>query len=346
MGGAYTPPAAAPPTYPNIPQGTTAAGREALKADNEEAQQAWQTLLHVRRIVFNQAADAIESVYYAEIEDPIEGLNGVEVRDFIDHICGRYCHIDQADLDKNLELFQQGIDPSLPLIIYIRKQEDCQEFAHDGHVDISEATMVTTGTKHALQCGASTDSWKEWNRIPRINQTWAAWKNHWTRSFEEQKQILRITGGGFTANLAAKNDNYELANQIVNSLENLAMAAVQKNKTVEKLIEMNREKDKIIADLTAHLKAEKAIQTKLLYIITQSIPSGKDAAAKAVLGAFGGGNQSSRWDPEGYCWSHGYKVTKNHNSKTCNVRKEGHKEDATRANTMGGSKDNINWRKA
>jgi hypothetical protein len=144
-------------------------------------------MLHVRRIAVNLATEAIEDIYYAELEDPIEGLNGVEIQDLINNIRDRYCHINQADLDANLDHFHQGIDPSLPLIVYIRKEEDCQEFAHDGHVDIFEATMVTTGTKHALQCGAFTDTWKEWNRFARANQTWANWKTHWTRAFEEQK---------------------------------------------------------------------------------------------------------------------------------------------------------------
>ncbi|HSN24444.1 MAG TPA: hypothetical protein VLS45_09830, partial [Methylomicrobium sp.] len=266
-GAPYIPPAAAPPTYPIVPHGTTAAGHEALKATNEEEQKAWQTLIHVRRIVVNQAAKAIEKVYYAELEDPIEGLNGVEIRDLIDHIRSRYCHIDQADLDANLERFNQGIDPSVPLIVYIHKQEDCQEFAIDGHVPISEETMVTVGTKHALQCGAFTEAWKEWNRVARINQTWAAWKNHWTRVFEEQRTIQCITGGGFTANSALTKQEDELAEQMVNSLDNLALAAIQKNETLEKLIEMNNQKGKIIASLTEHLKAEKVIQTKLLQLI-------------------------------------------------------------------------------
>eukprot|EP00804_Cyclotella_cryptica_P009111 CCRYP_003186-RA/>CCRYP_003186-RA protein AED:0.81 eAED:0.81 QI:0/-1/0/1/-1/1/1/0/245 len=174
-GAAYAPPVAAPPAYLAIPPGATTAQREELRATNKQAQQHWQTMLHVRRIAFNLAAEAIDDVYYAELDDPVKGLNSVEIQDIIDHIKDRYCHIDQSDLDKNLERFNQGIDPSVPLIVYIRKQEDCQEFAHDGNVDISKATMITTGTKHALQCGAFTDAWKEWNRVPRANQTWLAW---------------------------------------------------------------------------------------------------------------------------------------------------------------------------
>jgi hypothetical protein len=113
-----------------------------------------QTMLHVRRIAANLATEAIEDIYYAELDDPIKDLNDVQIQDLLDHIKDRYCHIDQADLDKNLDRFNQGIDPSVPLIVYIHKQEDCQEFTHDGHVDISEATMVTTGTKHGhpMQC--------------------------------------------------------------------------------------------------------------------------------------------------------------------------------------------------
>jgi hypothetical protein len=41
-----------------------------------------------------------------------------------------------------------------------------------------------------------------------------------------------------------------------------------------------------------------------------------------------------------YCWTHGYKVGKNHTSQTCNTRGPGHKAEATRDNNMGGSQTN------
>ena len=42
-------------------------------------------------------------------------------------------------------------------------------------------------------------------------------------------------------------------------------------------------------------------------------------------------------DPNGYCWSHGFRVQVGHNSKDCKGKLGGHKDDATRANTKGGS---------
>ncbi len=44
-----------------------------------------------------------------------------------------------------------------------------------------------------------------------------------------------------------------------------------------------------------------------------------------------------------YCWTHGYCVSKGHDSATCSNKAEGHKDTATRANTMNGSKANKGW---
>ena len=42
----------------------------------------------------------------------------------------------------------------------------------------------------------------------------------------------------------------------------------------------------------------------------------------------------------GYCWTHGYQVHENHSSSTCKHKANGHKDCATRANTMHGSTTN------
>lgn len=49
------------------------------------------------------------------------------------------------------------------------------------------------------------------------------------------------------------------------------------------------------------------------------------------------------WDPLGYCWTHGYKVRLGHNSYGCKTKALGHKDEATRGNTMGGSDHNKGW---
>eukprot|EP00804_Cyclotella_cryptica_P003022 CCRYP_006031-RA/>CCRYP_006031-RA protein AED:0.79 eAED:0.44 QI:0/0/0/0.5/1/1/2/0/224 len=179
-GQVYTPPAVDPPQYPNIPPGTAVADRERLRALNDDAKKEWQILEHARRIAVNLASEAIESVYYAEIEDADEGLNDVLIFcELFEHIKDRYCTITQDEIKRNIELFLRGIDPTLPLAIYTKKQKDCQEFLIDAWVPISSELMVTTGTKHAINCGDFHQAWREWQRTPPPNQTWAK-KTHWT----------------------------------------------------------------------------------------------------------------------------------------------------------------------
>jgi hypothetical protein len=45
----------------------------------------------------------------------------------------------------------------------------------------------------------------------------------------------------------------------------------------------------------------------------------------------------SKLDPNGYCWSHGYKVQLGNNSKNCKGKMGGHKDNATREDIQGGS---------
>jgi hypothetical protein len=77
----------------------------------------------------------------------------------VQYIATTYAQISQPILNNNLANFNMGIDPGLPLAEYTRKQERRQVFALDAAVPISKATMVTTGTKHALACGNMTMAW-------------------------------------------------------------------------------------------------------------------------------------------------------------------------------------------
>ena len=127
---------------------------------------------HVHWIASNQAANAIDLVYYAEVDNPNKGLNDIKIRILTDHICHWYCQIAQDDIDANMVCFNEGIDPTLPLAVYTQKQGTCQEFANDAGVPISKQMMVTTSTKHALQCGGLTQARREWRRTLFANHTW------------------------------------------------------------------------------------------------------------------------------------------------------------------------------
>ena len=247
-GAAFTIPAAEPPTYPVIPIGATVQQREELRAINIAARKAWATYRLVLAITRDQFAAAIDDVYYAVLDDPTEGLNGVDLRTLVQHILTTYAQISQPDLDDNMTEFNIGIDSGLPLAVYTRKQEKCQIFAADAGVPISDELMVTTGSKHALSSGNMTLNWREWKRRPALEHTWANWKLHWTAAFAEMRDISRKTTGNttFGANQAAE---IEQAQQMATSLDNLANASIQKNTTIDNLVTTNAALTRSIQDI-------------------------------------------------------------------------------------------------
>jgi hypothetical protein len=126
----------------------------------------------VHTITQDQFTASFDDVYYAALDDPTEGLNAVTLRQLITHICTTYSQISQPDLGDKVTDFKQGIDPNLPLAIYMLNQEKCQTFVQDAGMPISKEMMVTTGTKHALNCGNMTHTWQEWKHRPLPEQTW------------------------------------------------------------------------------------------------------------------------------------------------------------------------------
>ncbi len=62
----------------------------------------------------NQFALAMDDVFYAVLDNLIEGLNGVNLRMLVHHITTAYAQISQSNFDNNLANFNTGIDPGLP----------------------------------------------------------------------------------------------------------------------------------------------------------------------------------------------------------------------------------------
>ena len=107
-GGAYTPPAIQPPSYPVIPPGTSTSDRERMQASNSADLRDWQIMKHTERIGLKKIAEAVEEVYYAELDDPGVGLNAIDICTLFNHILDRYCAISQHDIDDENVAIQPG----------------------------------------------------------------------------------------------------------------------------------------------------------------------------------------------------------------------------------------------
>jgi hypothetical protein len=212
----------------------------------------------VHTITQDQFVASINDVYYATLNDPTEGLNAVTLQQLTTHIRTTYMQISQPDLDNNNTNSNQGINPNLPLTIYMRKQEKCQSFAQDAGVPISKEMMVMTGTKHALNFRNMTLAWQEWKHCSLLDHMWNKWKDHWMAAFAGMRNINRMTFGYLALTNQAAAQEIVPAEKMAASLDNLANASIQKNDMINKLVGTNQQQAKIIANLTEAITKLKA----------------------------------------------------------------------------------------
>ena len=130
---------------------------------------------------------------------------------------------------------------------------------------------------------------------------------------------------------AVRND---YAENLGESFENLAMAVTAKADTIDDMATSIGKLTTSNAKLTTSIKK----LTSQLESALARVKGGNNSTTKV-------GDNPWPHNPDGYCWTCGYKVSKKHNIGTCFKGKDcpNHKKETTRKNAMGGSTENAGY---
>ena len=305
----------------------------------------------------NQLLKAVEEKYYLELKDRTFRYDRVKLNVLLAHLFKHYGKIDEMLISQNKETFNQPPDMSQPIDVYFDRLLKCQKLSADAGYKIEENDMVLQLATSLGTTGLINEEYNAWRKKPISDRTWATAKTHFRDALEDASGIEKLTtaGGGLLANSATKapaapttkaiedHVRKDIAEQLGESFDNLALAATMKSDVIESLT-------KSVAELTA--------MNNTLVEEVKKLREGLDKALKALRNNGGGGdgggdvctqaNRNGPWpswtDPDAYCWSCGYKLRKGHTSATCRLKhKPQHKKEATRQNTMGGSTNNKGW---
>ena len=183
----------------------------------------------------------------------------------------------------------------------------------------------------------------EWIRTDNAQKTWVNFKVYFLRAFRENRDQSRHAqhagyGHSNTQNSANAAMLAEMTQDHSHTLANLATATQSDRTTVANM-------SKTIANLTLQLgqaNAKLAEAQSSIATLTSELAKTGTITNRPTTTPTGPSNMTTM-ERDGYCWSHGFKFKKGHNSSTCESQKQGHMTAATRNNTMGGIMWNNGW---
>ena len=259
---------------------------------------------------------------------------GITTRDLLDHLFDRYGKITPADIEECKRKMHEPMDTTQPIDIFFQKIDECVQYAADGQVAFTADQILNT-VYHAIStAGLYTDACKEWRRKAPADKDWHNFKRFFAAEYHDLKEQNKINNN---------QTHFHGANAVVDiaeALDNLALAATTDRDVVAQLTAITQQLTATNKTLTEQLA--KALESNNTLIKQVGHKTKIDTTSN--LGNPTGTRKpfdQAAWiaslDPNGYCWTHGYRVIMGHNSKDCGGKLGGHKDAATRANIMGGS---------
>ena len=187
------------------------------------------------------------------------------------------------------------------------------------------------------------DGVKEWRRKDTAEKTWEYFRTFFAKEFREIRvQPWTSAPEGYGANIMiGGNSNaaeIEMQQQQAEALANLATATAADRQAVAELSISNTT---LTHELRAATVTIETLQQRLASCAcaptTRREEKGKQRRPENQQRQHNPSRDFTPLDPDGYCWSHGYHVSKGHNGELCYNTLPGHQGAATRADPMGGS---------
>ncbi len=228
---------------------------------------------------------------------------------------------------------------------YISMLEEAQRKLARANLPMLDDQLLAIASTSILTSGHFPRPTDDWEALARNNKTWTAWKTHYRAAHIARKRQMLAAGATSStglANAVTGGDDPTISPdtfaRLDRYLDNLAAAATNERTTLTQLIENNATLTANIATLTASVASLTAAYT-ILAATKDNLPAAPGRQCNNTTNA----NQPSYLAVGGYCWTHGYRVRKGHDSSNCRAKAEGHKDGATRANIMNGSTANKGW---
>ena len=301
-----------PPVNPgpvaNVPPNQTGPQIANILRHHKDQLNLWRNYNATEQALKQQLISSIDDIYLKGVANRHTGFATVNLLRMLQHLYDTYGDITPTELEENDVKMKTAYDPTLPIETLYDQIEVAVDFADAGKAPYTNAQVLARAYNIVLQTGLFTDACREWRNKPLMDKTWENFKLHFALAHRDLRQ----------QQTTAQQSGFHTANQVLATIHQDTTSAIEEltNATIADRAQYTQIRD----DVAALTNSIKLLQMQL----------------EAVTA-----NQTSRKNRNNnttsYCWTHGRTKNPKHTSATCKNRAEGHKEEATLSNRLGGS---------
>jgi hypothetical protein len=295
---------------------------------HREATQVYRTYPNVDQVIKKLIIESFNDAYLNALSDEIVGYANCTSLQLLTHILTYYAMIAPTELTQNYERLNTPYDPNLPIESLFQQIQDAGAFAVAGGQPYGAAMIVNVAYTLVFNTGLFPDACRAWQLRAIAEKTWAQFKTDFANAHREFRLTNQTAhqSGFHSANMMIEQGRDDSMQETVDALAQLETTTASDRRTVATLTTTN-------AKLANQLEAAHALIAQLKNEIA--------TLKNKIKPAWQGQRPAKTTNNNSYCWSHGYQVAKSHTIATCNMKKNGHQDAATKIDTMGG----VQWGK-
>jgi hypothetical protein len=233
-----------------------------------------------------------------------------------------------TELTQNYERLNTPHDPNQPIETLFQQIQDARAFTVAGGQPYGAAMIINVAYTLVFNTGLYPGACRAWQSRAIAAKTWAQFKIDFANAHREFRLTNQTAqqSGFHSANMMIEQGRYGTMQDTAEAIAQLARATASDRGTVATLTTTN---------------AKLATQLEVAHALIAQLKSEIATLKIKIKPVWQGQRPTRTTNNDSYCWSHGFQVVKSHTSATCNIRKSGNQETATKVDIMGG----VQWGK-
>ena len=340
------------------------AAQEAIRVHQQE-QNEYITFITTKTILQAMIINSVDDQYINKLCNPVTKYALVTPLQLLTHLWNTYGKIDQGDLSANEERMKAPWSPPTPIETLFKQMSTGQKFAAKGKETISDNQIVRYTYDAIVATGLFTNACTKWRAKDAADRTWDECMTFFSKADKDRNKNLTTSEGTYTANQVEELIRNQLDSMVVPAeiyeAEQAAAAATAAATT-------NTSTPTGITN-ESPTAAANAVTADNIRTIFQDLLAADNRNRNNNRNRYNNNNRYNNrnnnrhnnnrpdnnrtnnntrnnlptiqgYDEEGnpvsYCFTHG--ITKNlrHCSRSCTRKCEGHQDNATLNNQMGG----------